>query len=69
MSLSDAERYGRQARDAKDVPELGDNTDRAIEALVQVIKDLQVRIARLEASRPRGNDKGVWRTAQARRQG
>jgi hypothetical protein len=69
MSLSDAERYGRLARDAKDVPELGDNTDRAIEALVQTIKELQVRISRLEAAKPRGSDKGVWRTAQARRQG
>ena len=69
MSLSDAERYGRLARDAKDVAEIGYNTERAIDALVQVIKDLQVRIARLEASKPRGSDKDVWRTAQARRQG
>ena len=40
MSLSNAEMYGRRARDASDAKTVGDNAKRAIDELIKAIKDL-----------------------------
>jgi hypothetical protein len=49
MSTQNAERYGRQARDANTVEELGDSVKKAIDQLTREIKNLASRLARLEA--------------------
>jgi hypothetical protein len=49
MSTSDAEMYARRASNADDVEEVGRNTRKAIEALVQTIRELEDRIAVLES--------------------
>jgi hypothetical protein len=49
MSLSNAEMYGRRARDASDAKTVGDNAKRAIDELIKAIKDLDVKVRRLEA--------------------
>jgi hypothetical protein len=49
MSLSNAEMHGRRARDAGDFSEVGDNVKRAIDMLVREIKQLEARVANLEA--------------------
>jgi hypothetical protein len=38
MSLADAEKYARKVRDARDVAELANNTNRALEAIIREIK-------------------------------
>jgi hypothetical protein len=49
MSLSNAGMYGRRARAARDVAEVGDNAKRAIDELIKEIKRLQAQVADLEA--------------------
>jgi hypothetical protein len=49
MSTSSAEMYGRRARDAGSVEEVGDNAKRAIDQLAMAIRDLEARVARLES--------------------
>jgi hypothetical protein len=49
MSTSHAELFARRARDATDVAAVGENVKRAIDELVKEIKQLNVRVAGLEA--------------------
>ena len=49
MSMSKAEEYGRRARNADSVEEVGDNIKRAIDELVQAIRGLEARVKRLES--------------------
>jgi polyhydroxyalkanoate synthesis regulator phasin len=48
MSTSNAEMYGRRARDAADHADVGLNVKRAIDELVKEIKELEARVAKLE---------------------
>ena len=49
MSTSNAEMYGRRARDADSVEEVGKNVKRAVDELIKVIQDLETRVRRLES--------------------
>jgi hypothetical protein len=49
MSTSHAEMYGRRAKRARTVEEVGDNVKRAIDELGKAIKDLESKVQRLEA--------------------
>jgi hypothetical protein len=49
MSTSNAEMYGRRARDAQDFKDVGDNVKRAVDELIRAIKALETRVTRLEA--------------------
>jgi hypothetical protein len=48
MTISDAEKYGRRAQVAGDVAEIGSAVKHAVDELVRAIRDLEVRISRLE---------------------
>jgi hypothetical protein len=52
MSTSNAEMYGRKARNSRDLGELADNVKRAVDELSRAIKDFETRVDYLEA-RPR----------------
>jgi len=47
MSTSNAEMYGRRARDAQDFKEVGNNVKRAVDELIRAIKALETRVSRL----------------------
>jgi hypothetical protein len=49
MSTSNAEMYGRRARDAQDFKDVGNNVKRAVDELIRAIKALETRVSRLEA--------------------
>lgn len=51
MSISSAQMYARRARDADTPEEVGENTKKAIDQLVSVIRELEARITRLESKR------------------
>jgi hypothetical protein len=49
MSVSDAERYARRAKNAQTAEEVGENVKRAVDALVREIKSMQTSIRNLES--------------------
>ena len=49
MSISKAEEYGRRARNADSVEDIGGNVPRAIDELIEAIRDLEARVKRLES--------------------
>jgi hypothetical protein len=49
MSVSKAEEYGRRARNADSVENIGGNVARAIDELIEAIRDLEARVKRLES--------------------
>jgi hypothetical protein len=48
MSLSNAEMYGRRARNADNHEEVGENVKKAIDELIREIRDLEARVSNLE---------------------
>ena len=51
MSTAKAERYARQARNSDTVEDVGDYMTRAVDELVEAIRDLEARVKRLEKAR------------------
>ena len=49
MSTAKAERYARQARNCDIVEDVGDYMKRAVDELGAAIRDLEVRVKRLES--------------------
>lgn len=49
MSLSNAESYARRAQHSSDVEEVGRNTRKAIEELIQEIRRLESRVSYVES--------------------
>ena len=49
MSTAKAERYARQARTCDTVEDVGDYMKRAVDELVEAIRDLEARVKRLES--------------------
>ena len=49
MTTSDAEKYGRRAKVARDVAEIGSAVMHAVDELVRAIRDLETRVSRLES--------------------
>ena len=48
MSLSNAEMYARRAKNGDNHEEVGSNVKRAIDELIQEIRDLEARVSILE---------------------
>jgi hypothetical protein len=51
MSTAKVEKYARQARNCDTVEDVGDYMKRAIDDLIEVIRDLEARVKRLEKAR------------------
>jgi hypothetical protein len=49
MSMSTAEKYARRARNSDSLEDVAYNMACAIDELIQAIRDLEVRVKRLEA--------------------
>ena len=49
MSTAKAERYARRARNCDTVEDVGDYMKRAVDELVEAIRDLEARVKRLES--------------------
>ena len=48
MSMSKAEEYGRRARNSDTIEDVGYNVACAIDELVEAIRELEVRVKRLD---------------------
>ena len=49
MTTSTAAKYGRRARNSDSIEDVGYNVARAIDELVEAIRELEVRVKRLES--------------------